>query len=146
MTLIFFLSLAYAEVIFKNLTENQSLQLSCSHQKEHGYLTSLHLYHRNSQSQTTLLSMTEDKLMVHWEHKERLQTTGGLYSLQVNVTISHLQHSDTGLYMWELSYRGNSSEQMIVYAQKVLLLVQETSGMYLKHFTVLNCSLNLFRF
>ncbi|XP_053193948.1 uncharacterized protein LOC128378452 [Scomber japonicus] len=128
---------AYAEVIFKNLTENQSLELSWSRRQEHSNLKGLYLYHRSAQSQTTLLSMTEgSKLRVHWEHKERLQTSGGLHSLQVNVTISHLQHSDTGLYMWELSYRDNSSEQNVVYSQKVFLLVQGTSG------TTCQCSEN----
>ncbi|CAK6964850.1 uncharacterized protein LOC128378452 [Scomber scombrus] len=123
---------AYAEVIFKNLTENQSLELSWSRRQEHSSLKGLYLYHRSAQNQTTLLSMTEgSKLKVHWEHKERLQTSGGLHSLRVNVTISHLQHSDTGLYMWELSYRGNSSEQMVVSSQKVFLLVQGTSGVVL---------------
>lgn len=148
MTLIFSpLPPAYAEVIFKNLTENQSLELSWSCRQEHSNLKGLYLYHRSAQSQTTLLSMTEgSKLRVHWEHKERLQTSGGLHSLQVNVTISHLQHSDTGLYMWELSYRDNSSEQNVVYSQKVFLLVQGTSGMWLKHLTVLYYSFNLFRF
>ncbi|KAM7372098.1 hypothetical protein PAMP_009293 [Pampus punctatissimus] len=120
---------AYSEVILKNLTENQSLELSCSPQQEHGNLTGLHLYHRSAQSQTTLLSMVEgSKLRVHLEHKGRLQFSGGLDSLQVNVTIFSLQYSDTGLYVWELSYRETSSDQIIPYTQKVFLLVQGTSG------------------
>ncbi|XP_042247943.1 uncharacterized protein LOC121883630 isoform X2 [Thunnus maccoyii] len=120
---------AYAEMIFKSLTENQSLELSCSPQQEHGSLTSLHLYHRSAQSQTTLLSMDEGRgLKVHREHEGRLQLSGGLDSLPVNVTISRLKHSDMGLYMWELSYRENSSDQIILYTHKVFLLVQGTSG------------------
>ncbi|XP_045932369.1 uncharacterized protein LOC123987467 [Micropterus dolomieu] len=119
---------AYAELIFRQLKESQSLELSCFHQQQHGSLEGLHLYHRSAQSQTTLLSMAKDvKIRVNPEHRGRLQLWGGLDSLQVNVTISHLQHSDTGLYMWELSYRGdNSSPQILLGAQKVFLLVERT--------------------
>lgn len=118
---------AYAELIFRQLMENQSLGLSCSPQLEHGSLMGLHLYHRSSQSQTTLLSMAEgDKLRVDPEHRKRLQFRGGLDSLQVNVTMSHLQRSDTGVYMWELSYKENNSDRIAACAQKVFLLVEGT--------------------
>uniref|UniRef100_UPI0037E714FE uncharacterized protein n=1 Tax=Semicossyphus pulcher TaxID=241346 RepID=UPI0037E714FE len=119
---------AYAELIFRNLSETQTLELSCSPKQDHGSLTGLHLYHRNAHSQTTLLSMAEGgELRVDPALRERLQLSGGLNSLQVNVTITHLQPADTGLYMWELSYRKrNSSEQIVLAAQKVLLLVKQT--------------------
>ncbi|XP_044037917.1 uncharacterized protein LOC122869220 isoform X2 [Siniperca chuatsi] len=124
---------AYAELIFRQVTESQSLELSCSPQQQHGSLTGLHLFHLSSQSQTTLLSMSEgSELRVDPEHKGRLQLCGGLDSLQVNVTISHLQRSDTGLYMWQLSYRENSSDQILLSTQKVFLLVEGTAaGLFL---------------
>ncbi|XP_070704138.1 uncharacterized protein [Pempheris klunzingeri] len=116
---------AHAELIFRQLTESQSLELSCSPQQERRSLTGLHLYHRGAHSQTTLLSMAEGgELRVNPEHRRRLQLCGGLDSLRVNVTVTHLQPSDTGLYVWELSYRENSSDQLTLSAQKVFLLVQ----------------------
>ncbi|XP_068574953.1 uncharacterized protein [Cebidichthys violaceus] len=119
---------AYAELIFKQLTESQSLELSCSPQQEHSTLIGLHLYHRSAQSQTTLLSMAEGGgLRVDTDHGGRLQLRGDLDSLQVNVTMTLLQRSDTGLYMWELSYRvDNSSDQISLSAPKVFLLVEGT--------------------
>ncbi|XP_029292887.1 uncharacterized protein LOC115011788 [Cottoperca gobio] len=119
---------AYAELIFRQLTESQSLELSCCPQQDHGSLTGLHLYHRSGQSQTTLLSMAVGgETRVDPEHIGRLQLGGGLDSLQVNVTMSHLQRSDTGLYMWEMSYREeNSADQVILSDQKVFLLVEGT--------------------
>nr|XP_046270069.1 uncharacterized protein LOC124072603 [Scatophagus argus] len=119
---------ACAELIFRQLTESQTLELSCSPQQRHGSLTGLHLYHRSAHSQTTLLSMAKDgDPRVDPERRGRLQLCGGLDSLQVNVSISHLEPSDTGLYMWELSYRkGNSSDQVVLGAQKVFLLVEGT--------------------
>ncbi|XP_074513005.1 uncharacterized protein LOC141781277 [Sebastes fasciatus] len=119
---------ASAELIFRQLTESQSLELSCSPQRRHSSLMGLHLYHRSAHSQTTLLSMAEgDEPRVDSEHRGRLQLYGGLGSLQVNVTISHLQLSDAGLYMWELRYRKeNSSDRTILSAQKVFLLVEGT--------------------
>ncbi|KAI3359923.1 hypothetical protein L3Q82_014274 [Scortum barcoo] len=110
----------------RRMTESQSLELS-SPQQKHCCLTGVHLYHRSSQSQTTLLSMAEGGgLRVDPDHRGRLQLSGGLDSLQVNVTISHLQPSDTGLYTWELSYRDSSSDQVTLSAQKLFLLVEGT--------------------
>ncbi|XP_030592137.1 uncharacterized protein LOC115784888 [Archocentrus centrarchus] len=127
--LIFFqLFEASAEVIFKRLMEGQSVALSCSRDQTHGGLTGLHLYHRGVQSQTTLLSLTEGgEVRMGPDHRTRLQLSGGLSSLKVNVTISHLELSDTGLYMWELSSRdGNGSDQMTLCAQKIFVLVEGT--------------------
>ncbi|XP_023250959.1 uncharacterized protein LOC111645866 isoform X2 [Seriola lalandi dorsalis] len=115
---------AHADVIFRRLTKNQSLELSCSPQQDLGRLMGLHLYHRSSQSQTTLLSIAGDgEHRVNPEHRGRLQLCGRLDSPQVNVTISHLEHSDTGLYMWELSYGEELSPDLVLSAQKVFLLV-----------------------
>lgn len=113
--------------------ESQSLELSCSPQQEYGSLRGLHLYHRSAQSQTTLLSMAvNSEAKVDPQHRGRLQHSKGLDSLQVNVTISHLLPSDTGLYMWELSYREDSVDQIITSTQKVFLFVERT-GMLFKH-------------
>ncbi|XP_019117441.2 uncharacterized protein LOC109139205 [Larimichthys crocea] len=121
------LSKVSAELIFEHLMESQSLELSCSPQQEYGSLRGLHLYHRSAQSQTTLLSMAvNSEAKVDPQHRGRLQHSKGLDSLQVNVTISHLQPSDTGLYMWELSYREDSVDQIITSTQKVFLFVERT--------------------
>lgn len=117
---------ACAELIFRQLTEGQSLQLSCSLPEQQGRHTGLHLYHCGGQTQTTLLSMVEGlELKVNPEHRGRLQLHGGLRSPQVNVSVSDLQRADTGLYVWELSSGGmNASEQISISATKVLLLVE----------------------
>ncbi|MEQ2182146.1 hypothetical protein GOODEAATRI_019218, partial [Goodea atripinnis] len=110
----------------RRLTEDQSLVLSCIPQQEHGHLVGLHLYHRGHQSQTTLLSVAEGTAVrVDPERRPRLHLSGGLNSPRINVSISHLHLSDTGLYMWELSYRQkNNSDQIILGAQKYILLVE----------------------
>ncbi|XP_047215136.1 uncharacterized protein LOC124864404 [Girardinichthys multiradiatus] len=117
---------ACVEVVFRRLTEDQSLVLSCIPQQEHGHLVGLHLYHRGPQSQTTLLSVAEGTAVrVDPERGPRLHLSGGLNSPRINVSISHLHLSDTGLYMWELSYRQkNNSDQIILGAQKYILLVE----------------------
>lgn len=125
-----FSSPANAELIFRRLTASQSLELSCSPNKLS--LRGLHLYHRGAQTQTTLLSMAKGgEIKVNPEHRGRLHHGGGLDSAQVNVTISHLQHNDTGLYMWELSYREENYSDLILSAEKVFLLV-EGAGKWLK--------------
>ncbi|KAK2833557.1 hypothetical protein Q5P01_017446 [Channa striata] len=116
---------ACAELTFRHLTENQSLELSCSFQQDLSSLTGMKVYHRSGQSQTTLLSMAEGGgLRVNPEHRGRLQLRGGLDSQQVNVTISHLQHSDTGLYTLELSYRKEENSHLLRTTQSIFLLVE----------------------
>ncbi|XP_072225872.1 uncharacterized protein [Leuresthes tenuis] len=117
---------AYAELVFERLKEGQSLGLSFIPQQHQNRLASLHLYHRGGHSQTTLLSMAEGgEVKVDSERRARLQHRGGLNSLQINVSISRLQPTDTGLYAWEMSYREeNSSSQIILGAQKIFLLVE----------------------
>ncbi|TNM97302.1 hypothetical protein fugu_015458 [Takifugu bimaculatus] len=116
---------ACAELIFRQLAEGQALQLSCPLGEQQGPPTGLHLYHRGGQTQTTLLSMAEGaEPKVNPQHRGRLQLHGGLRSPQVNVSVSDLQRGDTGLYVWELSSRENSSEEVSVSAAKVLLLVE----------------------
>ncbi|XP_041634506.1 uncharacterized protein LOC121503950 [Cheilinus undulatus] len=117
---------AHAELIFRRLSETQTLQLSHSPQKDHGVLMGLHLYHRSANSQTTLLSMSEDcDPKVDPGIRGRLQLRGGLNSHQVYVNITGVEPGDTGLYMWERSYRWtNGSEQIFPAAQKVFLLVE----------------------
>ncbi|XP_022056931.2 uncharacterized protein LOC110956017 [Acanthochromis polyacanthus] len=117
---------AGAELVFERLMEGQTLVLFCSPQKDHGSPSGLHLYHRRAQSQTTLLSLSEaGEVRVDPEVRTRLQLRGGLDAL--NVTISQVQLSDTGLYMWELSYQENSSDQSILSPHKVFLLVEGRS-------------------
>lgn len=78
-----------------------------------------------------MLSMAEDgELRLNPEHRGRLRLCGGLASLQVNVTISQLQHSDTGLYMWELSYSSEEPSAAVGGAQRVFVLV-EAAGTWL---------------
>ncbi|XP_021177097.2 uncharacterized protein LOC110369132 [Fundulus heteroclitus] len=117
---------ACAEVVFRRLTEDQSLVLSCIPQQEHGRLVGLHLYRHGPQSQTTLLSVAEGAAVrVDPGSGARLQLTGALDSPRINVSISHLQLGDTGLYMWELSYRQkNSSDQVVLGTQQYFLLVE----------------------
>lgn len=117
-----------AELILRHLSESQSLQLSCSPHHNHGLLTGLHLYRRSSSSQTTLLTLSEgEELRVDPVLRGRLQVSGGLDSLQVNVSISHLQPVDTGLYLWEQSYRKkNSSVQVVMDTQKIIVFVEGT--------------------
>uniref|UniRef100_H3CI75 Ig-like domain-containing protein n=1 Tax=Tetraodon nigroviridis TaxID=99883 RepID=H3CI75_TETNG len=115
---------ACAELVFRQLPEGHTLQLSCSLGEQAGPHTELHLYHCGGQSQTTLLSVAEGvEPKVNPEHRGRLRLRGGLSSPQVNVSVSALQRGDSGLYVCERSSRGgNTSEQVSV--TKVLLLVE----------------------
>ncbi|XP_071768458.1 uncharacterized protein LOC139921945 [Centroberyx gerrardi] len=123
------LIVAHAEVVFIRRTESQSLELSCSAQQAGGTLTGLHLYHRGTHSQLTLLSVAEGgELRVDLQHRGRLEVSGGLGSQRVNLTVSHLQYADTGLYVWELTYRADNSTHHSVLADRQVFLLVEGAG------------------
>lgn len=115
-------------MIFIRQAESQAVQLSSPPQRVRGTLTGLHLYHSSTQSQTTLLSMAEGaELRVDPGHRGRLEVFGGLGSPRVNVTVSQLQPTDTGVYTWELTYRAeNSSNRVVLSGRQVFLLVEGT--------------------
>lgn len=120
---------AHAELILKHFTEGETLDLSCVPQQVHGHLTGLHLYHRSTQSQTTLLSMSVGgKVRLDPQRRARLQLCGGLNSPRINVTVSGLQLSDGGLYVWELSYREQNNEDQIIHTAQTLFLLVEVAG------------------
>ncbi|XP_054614580.1 uncharacterized protein LOC129170721 [Dunckerocampus dactyliophorus] len=116
---------AHADVTFKQLKENQSLELSC-HRDDSG-LTSLHLYHSRGHTQTTLLSMLphgsgSDELRLDQKNKWRLRVSGGRNTSQVKVMLLHLKPADSGLYVCEHIYRENSSFT----TQQLFLLVNDS--------------------
>ncbi|XP_061568394.1 uncharacterized protein LOC133422422 [Cololabis saira] len=120
---------AQAELILKHLTEGESLDLCWAPVQARGPLTGLHLYHRSAHSQTTLLSVSEGgEVRVDPERRPRLQLSGGLGSLTVNVSISGLQRSDGGCYMWELSYREQDGADHILRSAHIVFLEVEPAG------------------
>ncbi|XP_077397754.1 uncharacterized protein LOC144033476 isoform X3 [Festucalex cinctus] len=77
-----------ADVIFMQLEEKQSLELSCPPQQDRDGLTSLHLYHRRGPAQTTLLSLArgaEDQLRLDPDYKRRLRLSRGRNSSWLKV-------------------------------------------------------------
>ncbi|XP_061555928.1 uncharacterized protein LOC133414527 [Phycodurus eques] len=119
---------ANADVTFVQLAEKQSVELSCPPQQDRGGLTSLHLYHRRGQSQSTLLSLargSEGELRLDPDYKRRLQLSGR-NSSWVKVTLSHLERGDSGLYVCENLYQENGSKRVFI-TQEVFLLV-DASG------------------
>ncbi|RVE69416.1 hypothetical protein OJAV_G00077760 [Oryzias javanicus] len=128
---------ARSELQLKHLMEGESVGLSCIPQKDRGSLVGLQLYHHGVQSQTTLLSVTESgRVKVDPELRPRLKLHGTLNSLQINVSISLLQPSDTGVYVWELSYGSNSSDWRD-HSVRTMLLVEGAGKLCQSYHTLL---------
>ncbi|XP_049601263.1 uncharacterized protein [Syngnathus scovelli] len=110
-----------ADASFVQLVEKRSLELSCPLQQERGNLTTLHLYHRRGSAQRTLLSLGPgDQLILDPDYKSRLNVSGGCNSSALKVTLSHLEQSDSGMYVCENLDEGLSANQ--------LFLLVEASG------------------
>lgn len=115
-----------AEFVLWRLGESQSVHLSCQ-LLEHKNRSGLHLYHLSTPRQTTLLSLDRGGTpRINPKHRGRLLVSGGLDSVQVNVTLLHLEQSDTGLYVWEISLIEKNASEHIASAQKFFLLVEKT--------------------
>ncbi|KAK7940274.1 hypothetical protein WMY93_003600 [Mugilogobius chulae] len=100
-----------AELVFWQVSESQSVELLCPI-PEQSSLSHLHLYHRDIQSQSTLLSLS-------WGDSPRVSPKH-----RVNVTLENLESGDTGLYMWEMT-ENNSSERSVC-EQKIFLWVESS--------------------
>ncbi|XP_037111982.1 uncharacterized protein LOC119125502 [Syngnathus acus] len=110
-----------ADVSFVQLVGKQSLELSCPLQQERGNLTTLHLYHRRGSAQRTLLSLGPGgQLKLDPDYKSRLNLSGGCNSSALKVNLSHLDQSDSGMYVCENPDEGVSATQ--------LFLLVEASG------------------
>uniref|UniRef100_A0AAV2KK48 Immunoglobulin V-set domain-containing protein n=1 Tax=Knipowitschia caucasica TaxID=637954 RepID=A0AAV2KK48_KNICA len=114
-----------AEVLFWRVGESQSVELSCPITAQS---PDLHLYHCSGHSQSTLLSLRQGTPpTVSPRHRGRLWLDGGLHSARVNATLLHLEPSDTGLYVWEMTE--NNSSKRLIYEQKIFLLVESAEAM-----------------
>ncbi|KAM9785038.1 uncharacterized protein LOC133170538 [Syngnathus typhle] len=102
-----------ADVIFVELVEKQSVELSCPLQQECGKLTTLHLYHRRGSAQRTLLSLGPG-VKVDPGYKSRLNLSGGCNSSALKVNLSHLKQSDSGMYVCENPDDGLSATQLFL--------------------------------
>ncbi|XP_062307771.1 uncharacterized protein LOC134012111 isoform X3 [Osmerus eperlanus] len=91
------INFANPEMVFLKRTDGQSVQLSCVPDPEQAGLapTGVILSAETCQVQKDLLSTADSVLRISSAYQSRLKVTGGMDSSQLNVTISHLQHSDT---------------------------------------------------
>ncbi|XP_029013564.1 uncharacterized protein LOC114859782 [Betta splendens] len=122
---------ACADVAFVHLSRNQTLELTCSPQRDLGGLTAFSLLHRGARGQTTVLAMAEGgELRVNPEHRGRVRLRGGLASPRLNVSIARVERGDAGLYAWELSYGGGGGggSADVAGAHRAFLVVDAAGG------------------
>ncbi|CAL8284660.1 unnamed protein product [Boreogadus saida] len=128
-------AVVFAEVLFIHRTEGQSADFSCPPEGPASSLKGFklsRLYPGVPAQQTTLLSVWADSspsLELDLRLWGRLVVaSGGLGAWGVNLTLTDLQPSDTGLYNLELtsSSTANGSDRSLLTCPQVLLLVEGT--------------------
>ena len=122
---------ANPEMVFLRRTNGQSVQLSCVPDPEQAGLapSGVILSAETCQVQKDLLSTVDDSaLRISSAYQSRLKVAGGMDSSQLNITISHLQHSDTGLYVCEFTYAVNKNPDHQSFSKNIFLFI-EVKGM-----------------
>lgn len=111
-------------------SEEQSVDLSCTPEQTGGTPVSLYLTHRCVRPEREVLFMAKDQssgtVRVNRLYKDRLKVTGGLNSDLLNVTIAHLQRTDTGLYICEFVYTADPSDRTFSGSLEFFLFVEGT--------------------
>ena len=110
--------------------EGQAVDLSCTPEQTGGAPVSLYLTHRCVRPEREVLFMAKDRspgtVRVNRLYKDRLKVTGGLNSDLLNVTIAHLQRTDTGLYICEFVYTADPSDRTVSGSLEFFLFVDGT--------------------
>lgn len=111
-------------------SEGQSVDLSCTPEQTGGAPVSLYLTHRCVRPEREVLFIAKDRssgtVRVNRLYKDRLKVTGGLNSDLLNVTIAHLQRTDTGLYICEFVYTADPSDRTFSGSLEFFLFVEGT--------------------
>uniref|UniRef100_A0A8C7K352 Immunoglobulin V-set domain-containing protein n=1 Tax=Oncorhynchus kisutch TaxID=8019 RepID=A0A8C7K352_ONCKI len=120
------------EVLYIKGSEGQSVDLSCTPEQTGGAPVSLYLTHRCVRPEREVLFMAKDRspgtVRVNRLYKDRLKVTGGLNSDLLNVTIAHLQRTDTGLYICEFVYTADPSDRTVSGSLEYFLFVEGTES------------------
>ncbi|XP_036794838.1 uncharacterized protein LOC118936526 isoform X2 [Oncorhynchus mykiss] len=126
------ISTARQEVMYIKGSEGQSVDLSCTPEQTGGAPVSLYLTHRCVRPEREVLFMAKDRspgtVRVNRLYKDRLKVTGGLNSDLLNVTIAHLQRTDTGLYICEFVYTADPSDRTVSGSLEFFLFVDGTAA------------------
>ncbi|XP_029628412.1 uncharacterized protein LOC115206022 [Salmo trutta] len=126
------ISTARQEVMYIKGSEGQSVDLSCTPEQTGGAPVSLYLTHRCVRPEREVLFMAKDQspgtVRVNRLYKDRLKVTGGLNSDLLNVTIAHLQRTDTGLYICEFVYTADPSDRTVSGSLEFFLFVEGTES------------------
>nr|XP_046195618.1 uncharacterized protein LOC124027193 isoform X2 [Oncorhynchus gorbuscha] len=126
------ISTARQEVMYIKGSEGQSVDLSCTPEQTGGAPVSLYLTRRCVRPEREVLFMAKDRspgtVRVNRLYKDRLKVTGGLNSDLLNVTIAHLQRTDTGLYLCEFVYTADPSDRTGSGSLEYFLFVEGTAA------------------
>nr|XP_046195615.1 uncharacterized protein LOC124027193 isoform X1 [Oncorhynchus gorbuscha] len=126
------ISTARQEVMYIKGSEGQSVDLSCTPEQTGGAPVSLYLTRRCVRPEREVLFMAKDRspgtVRVNRLYKDRLKVTGGLNSDLLNVTIAHLQRTDTGLYLCEFVYTADPSDRTGSGSLEYFLFVEGTES------------------
>ncbi|KAJ7989761.1 hypothetical protein DPEC_G00307870 [Dallia pectoralis] len=122
---------AHQTVMFTRRTEGQSVEISCT-SKGNGVPVNLFLTHTYVHPKRQVLFMANDgsgiMVRVNELYEGRLKIAGRLTSDPLNMTISPLSPTDTGMYVCGFHYTADPSDQKVYYSQEHFLFVEGTDA------------------
>lgn len=102
-------------------------------------LSAFLLEHTATQTKREVIVLSGDDTKESPSYAGRVQPRGNLASLPVNVTISQLQHTDTGLYTSTFIYKDSTGADKDIKGHTQLFLYVKVAGVYIFVSTCLAC-------
>lgn len=121
-------AIASSELLYIQKEEGDSVTIYSEPQERKAQLIAFHLEHTATQTKREVIVVFGDDVKESASYAGRVQPSGSLASLSINVTISQLQHTDTGLYTSRFIYKDSTADQVIKGRTQLFLYVKVAEG------------------
>lgn len=121
---------ASSELLYIQQEEGETVTIYSEPQERKAQLIAFHLEHTATQTKREVIVFFGDDVTESASYAGRVQPSGSLASFPINVTISQLQHTDTGLYTSRFIYKDSTAEQVIKGRTQLFLYVK-VAGVYM---------------
>ncbi|KAG5280037.1 hypothetical protein AALO_G00084240 [Alosa alosa] len=114
---------ASKEVLYIQTTEGESVTIYSEPEERRGQLIEFYLEHTATQPKRQVIFLSENGVKESQSYTGRVQTSG-IASFPINVNISQLRRTDTGLYTSRFINKGSSSNQDVEGSTQLFLYVK----------------------
>lgn len=121
---------ASSDLLYIQREEGDTVTIYSEPQERKAQLSAFYLEHTATQTKREVIVFSGDDVKESASYAGRVQPSGSLASLPINVTISQLQRTDTGLYTSRFMCKDSTADQVIKGSTQLFLYVK-VAGVYM---------------